>query len=149
MSSQAGVIDAGRLPADDTWVGTAADAYKQAIAPEKTAMDKIKSSLVDGITTALDKMQTGIIVFCTACVAGIAACIAGFVTVLASTSTVLGAPAGPFIAAAAVGVLLAALGGGAWKLKSDVNSSKTILTSKLNDMAAFRQGKWPNAILAS
>lgn len=149
VSSQAGVIDAGQLTADDTWTGTAADAYKQAIAPQKTAMDKIKTGLIEGMQQTLDKMQTGIIVFWTAFGAGVAACIAGFITALASTATVLGAPAGPVIAAGAVIILIAALGGGALKLKGDINSSKTILTGKLNDLSAFPNGSWPKATLAS
>ena len=49
----------------------------------------------------------------------------------------------------AVIILIAALGGGALKLKGDINSSKTILTGKLNDLSAFPNGSWPKATLAS
>lgn len=146
VSSQSGVVDAGQLTADDLWSGTAADAYRQAVSPQKAAMDKVKSSLCDGVFQALDKMQSAIIIFWTAFAAGVAACIVGFIGALASAATIFGAPASPFIAGGAVLVLMAALGGGMLKLKADINSSKGILTGKLNDLSAFPGGRWPKAV---
>lgn len=146
VSAQVGTVDAGQLLTDDRWSGTAADAYRQTLTPQKTAMEKVRTSFCDGVFQALDKMQTSIIIFWTAFAAGVAACIAGFVGALASTATIVGAPAGPFIAAAAVGVLLAALGGAALKLSSDVNSAKGILSGKLADLGAYPGGRWPRAV---
>ncbi|MGL5862804.1 MAG: hypothetical protein ACRCY9_16265 [Phycicoccus sp.] len=146
VSSQAGIIDAGQLLSDDRWSGTAAEAYKQAITPQKTAMDKVKTSMVDGVFQALDKMQTGIIVFWVAFAVGVAACIGGLIGAIASTASILGAPAGPFIAAAAVVALIAALAGGALKLKSDIDSAEGILVGKLNDLGAYPGGSWPRAV---
>ncbi len=146
VSSQSGVVDAGQLTADDLWSGTAADAYRQAVTPQKTAMDKVKSSMCDGVFQALDKMQSGITIFWTAFAAGVAACIVGFIGAIATTATIFGAPAGPFIAAGAVVVLIAALGGGYLKLKADINSSKGILTGKLNDLSGYPGGQWPKAV---
>lgn len=146
VSSQAGVVDAGQLMADDRWSGSAADSYRQAVTPQKTAMEKIKTSLVTGMVQALDKMQTSIIIFWTAFAAGIAACIAGFIGAIASTATILGAPAGPIIAVGAVLVLIAALGGGMLKLSADIRSSKTIITGALADLGAYPGGSWPKAV---
>jgi hypothetical protein len=90
-------------------------------------------------------MQTSIIIFWTAFAAGVAACIVGFIGAIASTASIFGAPAGPFIAAGAVLVLVAALGGAMLKLTADINSSKGILSGKLNDLSAFPGGGWPKA----
>ncbi|WP_182112486.1 MULTISPECIES: hypothetical protein [unclassified Actinotalea] len=144
VSAQVQVAEAGNLEVDDTWTGSAAQTYAQRISLHKTALDKIKSSMTDGITTALDAVKTGIYVFWAAMVGALLALIAGIVGALASSATIFGIPAGIFIAAGAYGIALGAIWGGGTKLKSDCTSARNTLEQKvINENTGFLNGHWP------
>jgi len=144
VSEQVQVAELGNLEVDDTWSGTAADNYRQRISLHKTALDKIKASMTDGLSTALDAVKSGIIIFWVACVSALAVLVAGIVGALATSATIFLIPAGIFIAAAAYGVALAAIWGGGTKLKSDCQSARNTLETKvINESAGFLDGHWP------
>lgn len=144
VSSQVQVAEAGNLNVDDTWSGEAAGAYQQRISLHKTALDKVKASLTDGLSSALDQVKTGIIIFWAAMAAALAALVAGIVTALASSATVFGIPAGILIAAGAFAVALAAIWGGGTKLKSDCMTARNTLEQKvINESAGYLDGHWP------
>lgn len=149
VSAEVQVAEAGNLAVDDAWSGTAADSYRQRISLHKTALDKIKTSMTDGISSALDTVKTAIYIFWGAIAVALAALIAGLITAIASTATVFGAPAGPFIAAGAIVVCLTALTVGGFKLKSDCRSARNTLEQKvINESGGFLDGHWPAGALA-
>jgi len=148
VSAQVGTIQAGQLAVDDHWQGSAADKYRQHLGPQASAMDKIKSSLTAGITSALDKMQGAITVFWWAFAAGLATLIGGIIGALASAATIFGLPASPFIAIAAIGVCLTAWFTARGHLKKEARSANTTLIDKMNDLSAFPGGSWPKATLS-
>ncbi|SDB83494.1 hypothetical protein SAMN05216410_0317 [Sanguibacter gelidistatuariae] len=147
VSAEVQVAEAGNLATDDAWSGTAADQYRQRISLHKSALDKIKSTLTDGISGVLDTIQKGIWTFWGSLVVALAALVTGIIGAIASTATIFGAPAGPFIAGGAVLVCAAAITGGTLILKSSCQSAKTTLEQKVNDNAAFLDGHWPAGAL--
>jgi hypothetical protein len=145
VSAEVGDAEAGSLLVDDNWTGDAAEQYKQRLTLQKTALDKIKSSFTDGISTALKDLRLAIWTFWAALVAALAALVVGIIGAVTSSATIFGLPAAPFIAAGAVGVCLAALWGGSSILKTQAANANTVLLQKLNDNAGFPDGHWPAA----
>ena len=145
VSAQVQSADAGLLAVDDNWDGDAADAYRQTLPLQKTALDKVKATLSDGISSALSDVAKGIIVFWTGLVVALVALVGGIIGALASTATVVGLPAGPFIAAGAALAASAAMIAGAETLKSVCSAANSTLRQKLADNSGFHQGHWPPA----
>lgn len=149
VSAQVQVADAGNLAVDDTWSGSAADSYRQRLGLHKTALDKIKSSMTDGLSSALDAVKTAVYVFWGAVAAALATLIAGIITAIGSTATVFGAPAGPFIAAGAIVICLTSLTVGGTILKSTCTSARNTLEQKVvNESTGFMGGHWPAGALS-
>jgi len=144
VSAQVQVAEAGNLEVDDTWSGTAADRYRERISLHKTALDKIKSSMTDGLSSALDTVRVGIIIFWIALGAALAVLVGGILGAILTTATVFGAPAAPFIAGAAILVCLTSMTAGGFKLKSDCRSARNTLEQKvINESSGFLDGHWP------
>lgn len=144
VSAQVQVAEAGNLEVDDTWAGTAADNYRQRIGLHKTALDKIKSSMTDGLSSALNAVRTGVLVFWVAMVAALVTLIFGIVGALAATGTLVGIPVGVFAAAGAFALALAEIWGGGTILKSDCTSARNTLEQKvLHENTGFLDGHWP------
>ncbi|GAA0488548.1 hypothetical protein Ade02nite_72450 [Paractinoplanes deccanensis] len=148
VSAQVQTAEAGLLGADDKWDGAAADAYRQTLPLQKAALDKVKSTLTDGISTALSTVATGIIAFWAGLVVALVALATGIVGALASSATILGVPAAPVIAAGAALTASAALIAGAETLKAVCASANSLLRQKLADNSAFHEGHWPPAAKA-
>lgn len=143
VSAEVGNADAGSLLVDDTWTGMAAEQYKQRIALQKTALDKVRATFSEGISTALKDMRMAIWVYWGALVAALATLVGGLIGAIGSSATVFGLPAAPFIAAAAVGACLVACWGGGEILKSQAANANTVLRQKLNDNSGFPDDAWP------
>jgi hypothetical protein len=148
VSGQVQSADAGLLGVDDNWDGDAADAYRQTLPLQKSALEKVKSALTDGIATALSDVAKGIIVFWAGLLTALAALVAGIIGALASTATVIGMPAGPFIAAGAGLVAAGAIIAGGEILESVCSSANSTLRQKLADNSGFHDGHWPPAARA-
>ena len=148
VSSQVQSAEAGLLSVDDKWDGDAADAYRQTLPLQKTALEKVKSALTDGIATALDSVARGILAFWGGLITALAALVVGIIGALASTATIVGLPAGPFIAAGAALVACGAIIVGAETLKATASSANTMLRQKLADNSGFHDGHWPPAAKA-
>lgn len=148
VSGQVQSAEAGLLTVDDNWDGDAADAYRQTLPLQKAALDKVKSTLTDGISTALNEVAKGILKFWAGLVTALAALVVGIIGAIASSATIFGLPAAPFIAAGAGLVASAAMITGAELLKGDCASANTTLRQKLNDNGGFHQGHWPPAAKA-
>lgn len=144
VSAKVQVAEAGNLEVDDTWEGKAADRYRARISLHKTALDKVKSSMTDGLSSALDTVKTAIYIFWGALAAALAILVGGLITAIGSTSTVFAAPAGPFIAAAAILGCLTSMTIGGYKLRSDCRTARNTLEQKvINESTGFLGGHWP------
>ena len=144
VSSQVQAADAGSLLVDDTWTGAAASQYKQVYPQQKEALRAVKATFVDGLASALDLVQKGIIAFWGALGAALAALVVGLIGAIASSATVFGLPAAPFIAAGAVGVAAAACWGGGEILTACCASANTTMQGKLHDDTSYLGGRWPS-----
>jgi len=148
VSSQVQSAEGGLLSVDDNWDGDAADAYRQTLPLQKAALEKVKSSLTDGIASALNDMARGILAFWGGLITALVTLVGGIVGALASTATIVGLPAGPFIAGAAALVASGAMIIGAETLKAVSSSANTTLRQKLADNSGFHNGHWPPAARA-
>jgi len=148
VSSQVQSAEGGLLSVDDNWDGDAADAYRQTLPLQKAALDKVKSSLTDGIASALNDMARGILAFWGGLITALVTLVGGIIGALASTATIVGLPAGPFIAGAAALVASGAMIIGAETLKAVSSSANTTLRQKLADNSGFHNGHWPPAARA-
>jgi hypothetical protein len=144
VSSQVQSADAGLLTVDTTWNGAAADAYRQTLPLQKAALEKVKTSLADGVATALMTVVQAMVVFRGCLLGALAALVAGLIGAISSAATILGLPAAPFIAAAAAAACVAVVVGGA-NLESACTSASVTLRQRLDDQAAFHNGHWPPA----
>jgi hypothetical protein len=145
VSAQVQSADPGLLTVDDNWDGDAANAYRQTLPLQKAALDKVKTTLTDGISGALSDVAKGIIAFWASLAVALAALAGGIIGAIASAATVFGLPAAPFIAAGAALAAAAALIGGGMILKSVCSAASTALRQKLDDNAGFHEGHWPPA----
>jgi uncharacterized protein YukE len=148
VSETVGQVDASVLTVDDTWNGTAADAYRQLLPAQKAALTAVKTVFTDAIATALSGLAKGIYVFWGALAAAIVGLATGIVAGLASASTILGLPATPVIIVSAGLVAAAAIAAGEWNLGSTAADLNTTLQEKLAESTAFPGGHWPSAGLA-
>ena len=145
VSAQVQSSDAGLLAVDDNWDGDAADAYRQTLPLQKSALDKVKSALTDGIASALSDVAKGIIAFWAGLGVALAALVIGIISALGSAATIFGLPAAPFIAAGAAAAACAAVASGMLILRSVCSSASTTLRQRLGDNSAFHDGHWPPA----
>jgi len=148
VSAQVQSADAGLLDVDNNWDGDAAEAYRQTLPLQKSALEKVKATLTDGIATALGDVAKGILVFWTGLVTALAALVGGIIGALASSATIVGLPAAPVIAAGAGLAATGAIIAGAEILKSVCSSANSTLRQKLAENSAFHQGHWPPAAKA-
>jgi hypothetical protein len=145
VSAQVQSADAGLLTVDTNWDGDAAEAYRQTLPLQKAALDKVKTTLTDGVSGALSDVAKGIIAFWACLAVALAALVGGIIGAIASAATIFGLPAAPFIAAGAALAADAAVIGGGMILKSVCSAASTTLRQKLDDNAGFHEGHWPPA----
>jgi hypothetical protein len=93
VSAQVQSAEAGLLDVDNNWDGTAAEAYRQSLPLQKAALDKVRATLTDGISTALNEVSKGILKFWAGQVTALVALVVGIVSALASSATIFGLPA--------------------------------------------------------
>jgi hypothetical protein len=145
VSGRVAFADAGLLETDDTWNGTAADAYRESLPLQKTALQAIKASIADRTSNALDHVAELIYAFWGTVVAALIALAAGLLGALMASGTVFGLPAAPFIAVAAVTAATASLLTGMMLLDHQCQSAATTLQQVLADNTPFPDGLWPPA----
>lgn len=152
VSGQVQSADPGSLAVDsDHWAGSGATRYREILPLQKTALDKVKSTYTDGISSALSDLAKGIIAFWGALITALASLVGGIIGALASSATIFGLPAAPFIAGAAALVACGAFYAGGMILKAVASSANTTLRQKINDNSGYRDpsggtaGHWPPA----
>jgi hypothetical protein len=145
VSEKVGTVDAGLLTVDDTWNGTAADAYRQLLPAQKAALAAVKTTFTDPIATAFSSLAKATYIFWGALIAAIVGLAADIVGGLASSATIIGLPATPFILVAAGLVAGTAIAAGEWNLGSTASDLNTTLQQKLAESTAYPNGHWPPA----
>ncbi|MFC7529118.1 hypothetical protein [Actinoplanes sp. GCM10030250] len=145
VSGQVQTAEAGLLLTDDNWDGDAADAYRQMLPLQKAALDKIKSAITDGLSTALREVAQAIVIFWGALAAAFVALAIGLTGALGSSATIVGLPAAPIIAGGAAIAACTSMIIGAENLKSICASANSTLRQKFDD-SAFHGGHWPPAV---
>lgn len=148
VSGQVPSAKAGMLRGDDTtnWQGNAAENYRQGLPLHEVALDKIKISLSDGISTALSDVAKGIITFWAGLAVALVAFLSGMIGAVTSSATIVGLPAAPFIAVAAALAAGAAFLSGGLILKAVASSNNSTLRQKLNDNSGYDGGHWPRTV---
>ena len=147
VSRLVGVASDDVLETDDHWTGAAADAYRAALPPQRTALAAIVATCHE-VDAALGDLAAAITSFWvaigTACL-GLVLALAG---ALGSAATVVGTPVAAGIALAGVGALVAA---GSSALSS-LNETTVVATARagaldrrLADSTAFPLGAWPRS----
>ncbi len=143
VSGKSQVATAGELSVDDNWDGDAAVQYRQKMPLQATALDKVRSTLSEGVNNALSTAQLGIWVFWGSLVVALVTLIAGIIGAMASSATVLGLPPGVAIAIAAVIVFLAAIAVGIVTLRATLSNANSTIRRALSDNSGFENGHWP------
>lgn len=149
VSNVSGDADPAQSQALQDWTGQAATAYSTTLGPQRKAIDAVKSTFADPISSQLSAVARAIWVFWGAVVVALAALVACMIGAVASSATILGLPAAPFIAGAGALAFCAALLVGGENLRSQCSDSNTTLTQKLADDSALRGGVWPPAVAAA
>lgn len=141
----AGKLSPNILQAEDDWTGDAANAYKNTIPAQDSALAAIQK-IANQINTSLTNIASAIGAFWTAIYVALGLLVVGLVGAIAACCTVVGIPAG---IAAAVGVVMAVAGAvtaAITAITGIVNSAKAeqvSLTQQLSDNSNFPNGQWP------
>ena len=145
VSAKKDTVDASViLRADDTWEGDAAERYGPRAKLHQTALEKVVTTYVTGITAALDTVRAGLVKFSMGLITALAALVVGIIGALASSATIFGIPAGIFIAAGAALVAIGAFYTGGELLKSDCTAARSDLEEKMFDNNGFPDQAWPS-----
>jgi hypothetical protein len=145
VSARAGTFTADFMHSDNRWDGSAADAYRQTLAPQHDALLRTKD-VADATASSLHDVAVAICVYWAAVAGALVTLVVQLSVAAATTVTPPAAPAGAAGGIAALaefvavsGVLLTALGnqfGAAVRAEHD-------LTLQLTGGAAFPAGHWP------
>jgi hypothetical protein len=145
VSAQKDAVDASAvLRADDTWEGDAAQAYAGRAKLHQTALEKVVTTYVTAMSSALDTVRAGLVKFYMGLITALGALVAGVIAALASSATIFGIPAGIFIAGGAALIAVGAFYTGGELLKSDCTAANNSLTQKMNDNNGFPHAAWPS-----
>ncbi|MEV0900917.1 hypothetical protein [Actinoplanes sp. NPDC049802] len=144
VSGQVQAADAGLLTVDDNWDRDGAVAYRQMSPLQKAALEKVKTTITDGLATALDQVRNRIFLVWAGLIGALVSLGVGLIGAIGSSATVFGLPAAPFIAAGAAVTASAALIVGCETLKHAGTSANDTLRQKFDDIGFFR-GHSPSA----
>lgn len=145
VSAQKDAVDASAvLRADDAWEGDAAEAYAGRAKQHQTALEKVVTTYVTAMSSALDTVRAGLVKFYMGLVTALGALVAGIIAALASSATIFGIPAGIFIAGGAALIAVGAFYTGGELLKSDCTAANNTLMQKMNDNNGFPHAAWPS-----
>jgi hypothetical protein len=123
------------LDADNRWVGSAAEAYRDAAFAQADALATIGPA-TEKLQSALDTLGWGLLVFWVAIAAAVASFVAGMVAAAGSAASVVGAPAAPGIGLGTVAGVVGLLGSAVGALVAYIqmfDDSMTSMAQVLND----------------
>jgi hypothetical protein len=138
------------LQTDDHWTGAAADAYRAALLPQRTALTAIVAACQD-IDITLNDLSSAITAFWIALGAACLGLVIALAGALGTAATAVGVPAAAGIALAGVGALVAAGDKALTSLTAITTAAATrsaALHRRLADSSAFPLGAWPRSTAA-
>lgn len=136
-------VDSDELLVDDTWTGTAADAYKSHIGDQKSALEAVGQTYATAVSSALNGLKTGVILFWSGVIAGLISLLVGIVLATGATGTIIGIPAALATILGAIVLFLVTAGGGVLALKLSLGDT----SSSLNTLKSYTD-PWPNFVLS-
>jgi hypothetical protein len=146
-SRLAGYSTLNGVRSDDYWTGMAADAYRNTLIPQNTALTSIKT-VGDEIDATLNDLASAVTTFWVAVLGALGAFEVAVLAAAASAATVIGAPvaAGIIIAAivAFAGALFAAISAYT-AIANDTSNRSAELERRLSNDTAFPAGAWPRS----
>lgn len=144
VSPEANVYRPSGLVADDKWKGDAADAYREILLPQGTALGAYADK-AGKVGSTLRDAGWAIYIFWGAVAAAVAVLIIGIIGAIAAAETVIGA-IGAILAALVVAA--AAIGTGLLVAQDKMSTAAAAFRTEANDKKAFPgppPGSWPRA----
>jgi uncharacterized protein YukE len=141
----AGKLSPNIMQAEDDWTGDAANAYKNTIPAQDSALTAIQK-IANQIDTSLTNIASAIGSFWTAVYAALAAFVVGLIGAVAACCTVVGIPVGIAAVCGVAGVIIAGITAAVMAITGIINSAKaeqTQLIQQLSDNSNFPSGQWP------
>lgn len=145
LGALAGTLTLDQLRTDDEWKGKAADAYKNTVPAQSSALGAIKD-IGNQLNTSLTNLANALIAFWVAIGLALVAFVVGLVGAIAACCTVVGAPAGVAAAATTAGVvigLISAAIAAFISYNNGIQTEQAALGQKLSDDSQFPNGAWP------
>lgn len=146
-SRLAGHATLNGVRSDDHWTGMAADAYRNTLIPQNTALTTIKT-IGDEIDATLNDLAGAITTFWVAVLTALGALEVAVLAAAAGAATVIGAPVAAGVVIAAVvafaGALLAAVTA-CTDIANDTCNRSAELERRLSNDTAFPAGSWPRS----
>ena len=147
VSRLAGLATLNGIRADDHWSGVAAEAYRNTLPAQQSALTTVKA-VGDEIDTTLNDLASAIIRFWLAVAVALVGFVVAVASAVATASTVVGAPVGVTIAIAAVGATAVAVNEALTDLTTittDIRDQAAGLQRRLSNDTAFPAGGWPRS----
>jgi len=147
VSRLAGLATLNGIRADDHWSGAAAEAYRNTLPVQQSALTSVKA-VGDEIDTTLNDLASAIIRFWLAVAVALVGFVVAVASAVATASTVVGAPVGVTIAIAAVGATAVAVNEALTDLTTittDIRDQAAGLQRRLSNDTAFPAGRWPRS----
>jgi hypothetical protein len=147
VSRLAGLATLNGIRADDHWSGAAAEAYRNTLPAQQSALTSVKA-VGDEIDTTLNDLASAIIRFWLAVAVALVGFVVAVASAVATASTGVGAPVGVTIAIAAVGATAVAVNEALTDLTTittDIRDQAAGLQRRLSNDTAFPAGRWPRS----
>jgi hypothetical protein len=147
VSRLAGLATLNGIRADDHWSGVAADAYRNTLPAQQSALTAVQAVGAE-IDATLNDLASAIIRFWLAVAVAMVAFVVAVASAVATASTGVGAPVGVTIAIAAVGATAVAVNEALTDLTAittDIRDQAAGLQRRLGNATAFPGGRWPRS----
>jgi hypothetical protein len=146
-SRLAGFATLNGVRSDDHWTGTAADAYRNTLIPQSTALGAI-TAIGHDVDSTLNDLAGAITTFWVDVLAALTALGVALLAAAATAATGVGAPGGAAMgisAFVAFGTALTVAVAAYTNLATDISRRSADLARRLSDDTAFPGGSWPRS----
>lgn len=143
-SRLAGYSTLNGVRSDDYWTGMAADAYRNTLIPQNTAL----TTIGDEIDSTLNDLAVAITTFWVSVLAALTTLEVGLIAAVASATSVIASPAAPGFAIASFVLFGAALVSALVAfnaIANDTANRSAELERRLSNDTAFTGGSWPRS----
>ena len=147
VSRLAGLATVNGIRADDHWSGFAAEAYRNTLPAQQSALTTVKA-VGDEIDTTLNDLASAIVGFWLAVAVALVGFVVAVASAVATAATGVGAPVGITVAIAAVGATAVAVNEALTQLTAittAIRDQAAGLQRRLSNDTAFPGGGWPRS----